>query len=149
MITEPRARESRNFLEFARLFEQVSGTRHDLQPRLRRHALHGALIHPDHGVIQAAHDEQRRRLHFRKGITCQIGAPAARNNRSDPIRPRRGGDQCGTTSCARPEQADGQVPRSRLLAQPAHRVHESVGQQLDIEADVRGVLVYRFLLRAQ
>src|SRR5438128_11656626 len=61
---KPIARELRDLLEGAWLFEQMRRARYDVDLDLAAHFRTRLLIYVDHDVIFAAHDQQGRRFHL-------------------------------------------------------------------------------------
>src|SRR2546428_14014650 len=65
MSPEPFASKASNFFECSVFLEQMRRTRDDLKLLLAAQAREGFLVHPDDRFVQAANDEQSRRLNAR------------------------------------------------------------------------------------
>lgn len=64
-------------------FEQVGGTRHDGQPARSRQLGLGGPIEAEDGVVEAADDEQGRRMDAVQSRAGQVGSAAAGDDRGD------------------------------------------------------------------
>jgi hypothetical protein len=79
---EPFARQPRHFFQRAGLFEEVRRTGHDYELLFAAELRERRPVQVDYGEIVAANDEQGRCPDARQGGSGQIGAPAARDHRT-------------------------------------------------------------------
>ena len=142
---EPRRREPGDFLERARLLEEVGRAGHDRELLLAAQLGERRLVQLDDAVVVSADDEQRRRLDAaQRGRAREVRAPAARHHGHDVGREACGDLQRRRGTGARAEQSHREVSRARVVAHEAHAVGEPTRQELDLEAPlVVGVLARR------
>ena len=128
----------------------MRGARHDFELDRRTHTPHGRSIELDDRLVVAADDQQRRGLHLRQRVACQVWTTAARNHRAYDLRPLGGCDQrCGRTR-AGAETGNRQPGHLWMACRPVDGGNDAVAQSIDIKAVLARLLVDRvFLTREQ
>src|SRR5687768_4145379 len=149
MRLEPVDRQARHLLERTWLLEQMRRARHDLEQGRGAHLLHRFLVQLDNRGVIAADDEQRRRLHERQSAGCEIRTAAARDDGPRPPGPFRRGNQRRGCARACAEVADWQRPQIGLFDRPIGGGDHAAAETLDIEPELTGELVHRFLFAGE
>ena len=105
---EPVPREPRDFIQRARLLEEMRRAGDDYELSLAAHLGERCAVQREDLEVVAADDEKRWRAHARQGVPCKIGPSAARHDRADRVWAFGGRDQrrCGPGAGA--EVADAQ-----------------------------------------
>jgi hypothetical protein len=134
---EPLACQPRHLVERTGLLEEVRRSGDDHQLLLAAELLERRPVQLDHLKVVAADDQQRRRPDERQGRPGEIGAPTARDDRADRLGAPRRRDQRGGGAGAGAEVADPKMSRLRMLGEPVGGPDESLGEQADVEAQVR------------
>jgi len=75
----------------------------DFQFHFTAHLRARLFVEIDYHRVLAADDEQRRRLHARERITCEIGPAAARDDRAHVTHQLGRGDKRGAAASTRSE----------------------------------------------
>ena len=143
---EPVTGKLRDAFQRAWLFEEVGGTRDDLDAKLRGHDVRGLLVEIDDDLIERADDEQRRSTHLGERRAGQIGTSSAGHDRADSIRPLGGRDECSRGTRAGSEAPDRKTLGVVFGLDPVEGVDETVGEQADVEAQVASPHVDPLLL---
>ncbi len=112
----------------------MRGTRHDFKLHRRTHTPHGRSIELDDRLVVAADDQQRRGLHLRQRVACQVWTTAARNHRAYDLWPLGGCDQgCGRTR-AGAETGNRQPGHLWMACRPVDGGNDAMAQSIDIKA---------------
>src|SRR5438132_848394 len=135
---EPVASQTGHRLQRAGLLEEVSCAGHDDDFTRRSHPLVGLLIHLNYRLVIPADNEERGSFYVRECRAGQIGASAARDDCGNPIGQAGRGNQRRAGSGAGPEKTHFESLRCLLAGQPLHRGDQAIGQQLDVESQMRG-----------
>ncbi len=83
MALAPAQGQARHLVEGTRLLEQVPCTRDDLQLLIAAQRGQRFFVEPDHRLIVAPDDRERRRGHIAKRGRREVGSAAARYHRSN------------------------------------------------------------------
>lgn len=101
---------SRNFdhdFERPRLFEEMSGLRHDFKRAFATQCAERGSVESENFRIAAANDQDCRCFHSGQRPASEIGSPSAGDDRPDTIAEPRGGNERGGRSGARAEISQG------------------------------------------
>ena len=149
MPLKPFAGQMRDFLERSGLLEQVGRAGHDFDSVLVSHPVGRLAIHPDHGHVKAADDEQRGGAHLRDRLHGEIRPAASRDYRCHPVGTiRRGHERCSRAG-AGAEKTDRQAAKFGSPGQPVHGANQPAAEQVDVEAQFSGAFVDPAFLRRQ
>ena len=109
------------------------------------HASRGIPVHAEHLAVEAPDDQQARCPHEREGVAGEVGPAAARDDGAHGVGPLRRRDECGGGAGARSERAQRQTGGIGASGDRIARDQEPLGQQGDVEPQVPGPQVDRFL----
>src|SRR5690606_15279364 len=130
---EPPGRQAGDLLQRARLLEEMGRAGHDDEFLLGAQRVVRLPVQADDDVVEPADDQERRRADLAERVAGQIGAAAAGDDRLDPRRLLRGGDERRRRAGARAEVPDRERGRLRVRAHPLRRPDQTPGEERDVE----------------
>src|SRR5215208_113991 len=133
VIHKPAGGEVGDYLERARLLEEVRRAGDDLDLVLTPHMAGCVTVHLEHSLVASAHDQERGRADRVEAGASQVGPAATRHDRPHGrvglgCRPQR-----RTRARAGAEEADRKRTGVLVVAQPGGRSTEPSGEERDIE----------------
>src|SRR6516162_2194161 len=145
MPLEPARGMADHRLQRSRLWKQVARTRNDFQRFRTTQARERLFVEFDDAEIDAAHDQERRRVDLTERVAGQVGTPTAGDDRAHPIAEPGRGHKRRRCPGAGAEQAEWKTAHNRLPSEPTHDVNKPLCQKPNIE-DVGPI---GFLLHSQ
>lgn len=148
-MNEPVRSQLRYLLERAGFFKEMRRPRNNLELHFASHSAPRRFVHADHDIVRPADEKKRRRLHLRQCIAGEIGTAATGDNRADVARQFRRRDEGSAATGARSEITDSQLARRGVLHCPMSGMDESLGEEADVEAMLRGLQIDCFFFACE